>query len=405
MATTTVQPPSAAKKKSNLAHRLWTGEISYDFVGHRRTWYIFSAIILALSIAGLLVRGLDLGIEFSGGSRFQVSNVVVADNTVEDYRTAAEDSGVPNLSPVVTTIGSDKVAIQTRSLDASEQGQLRNAMAEVAGIDPELVTYQQIGASWGQQVTRQAAIALVVFLILVAILIWAYFRNGKMAISALICLGHDLIVTVGVYAWVGFSVTPATLTGVLTILGYSLYDTVVVFDKVRENWADLESSRLTYAEAANRADNQVLMRSINTTLIGVLPVAALLIAGTFALGSGPLQDIGLALFVGMIAGAYSSIFIATPLLAQLKDREPAVKELNQRIWRRRGKQVRRVESTTAAASPSTAGEGDIEIVEIEVEDEAEAGLEAATPTPPAGAASTQRRQQPKHQSRAQRTKR
>ncbi|MDR1448618.1 MAG: protein translocase subunit SecF [Propionibacteriaceae bacterium] len=394
-ATETSAAPKAAPKKANLAHRLWTGEVSYDFVGHRRRWYAFSAVILALSLAGLLIRGLDLGIEFAGGSRFQVDVPAITDTVVEDYRDAALEAGITGLDPVVTTVG-QKIAVQTRSLDAQEQSQLRTALAALAGVDEEAVAYTQIGASWGAQVTSQAAIALVVFLVLVAILIWAYFRNGKMAVSALVCLGHDLIVTVGVYAWVGFSVTPATLTGVLTILGYSLYDTVVVFDKVRENWASLETSHLTYSEAANRADNQVLMRSINTTLIGVLPVAALLFAGSFALGSGPLEDIGLALFVGMIAGAYSSIFIATPLLAQLKDREPAVKELNEKITRRRAKQTRYGAAQTAV---SESADGDLLIAIEAVE------AEPASASPASAAETPSHRQQPRHLTRAQRTKR
>ncbi|MDR0415869.1 MAG: protein translocase subunit SecF, partial [Propionibacteriaceae bacterium] len=228
MSTTTAPAPASPKAKSSLAHRLWTGELAYDFVGHRRIWYAVSLIVLTVSIAGLAIRGLDLGIEFAGGSRFQVDVPTITDSTVGDYREATLGAGVANIDPVVTTVG-QKVAVQTRSLDVPEQIEIRAALAELAGVSAEAVAYTQIGASWGAQVTRQAAIALVVFLILVAILIWAYFRNGKMAISALLCLGHDWVVTVGVYAWVGFSVTPATLTGVLTILGYSLYDTVIVF--------------------------------------------------------------------------------------------------------------------------------------------------------------------------------
>ena len=192
------------------------------------------------------------------------------------------------------------------------------------------------------------------FLALVGLVIWAYFRDGKMSAAALIALGHDLVLTIGIYALVGFTVTPATLIGVLTILGYSLYDTVVVFDKVRENIRDIKSSTTkTYSEAANLAVNQVLVRSINTTVIGVLPVAALLFAGAVILGEGPLKDLALALFVGMISGAYSSIFIATPLLAQLKEREPEMKKLAARVAARRAKEPRsrgRRRSPAAAAA-------------------------------------------------------
>ena len=205
------------------------------------------------------------------------------------------------------------------------------------------MAYSLIGASWGGQITDRALIALGVFLLLVTLVIWAYFRNWKMSVAALVALLHDLVLTVGIYALVGFTVTPATVIGVLTILGYSLYDTVVVFDKVRENVRDLTSSaRQTYSEAANLAVNQVLVRSINTTIIGVLPVAALLFAGAFILGEGPLKDLALALFVGMISGAYSSIFIATPLLAQLKEREPEMQKLTKRVLARRAKTEARV---------------------------------------------------------------
>ncbi len=244
------------------------------------------------------------------------------------------------------------------------------------------MTYSLIGASWGQQITQQAVIALFVFLGLVSLMIGIYFRNWKMSLTALTALIHDLILTVGIYALSGFTVTPATLIGMLTILGYSLYDTVVVFDKVRENVRDIKSSTTrTYSEAANLAVNQVLVRSINTTVIGVLPVAALLFAGAFILGVGPLKDLSLALFVGMISGAYSSIFIATPLLAQLKEREPEMKKLAARIAARRSKQEKAAapadgskaaapkaggtKSGEKAAEPSSAEPTDAELAETE----------------------------------------
>ncbi|MDR0991088.1 MAG: protein translocase subunit SecF, partial [Propionibacteriaceae bacterium] len=239
-ATVTAPDQPATKPAGGLVHRLWTGQVSYDFVGNRKIWYGFSAFVLVICLLGLVIRGLDLGIEFKGGSKFQVNVSAVTDDTVGTFRDAVESSGVGNLSPTVTTVGSTRVSIETRSLDADEQIAVRTAIGQAAGVASEDVAYDQIGASWGQEVTTKAAWALVVFLVLVSALIWLYFRYGKMAISAIACLLHDLIVTVGVYAWVGFTVTPATLTGVLTILGYSLYDTVVVFDKVRENWNELD---------------------------------------------------------------------------------------------------------------------------------------------------------------------
>jgi len=341
--------------RQSLTHRLYTGDIAYNFIGRRKIWYTISAIALVISIAALLIRGLDLGIEFRGGSDFQVPTAVTA-TTVTDYRQAVLATGVPSLdSTVVTTIGDSKVRVQTRSLSVSEQKTVRAAIATKAGKSSDEVAYQIIGASWGRQITQQAALALVVFLVLVALLIWIYFRDVKMSLAALGALLHDLIITVGIYALVGFTVTPATMIGVLTILGYSLYDTVVVFDKIRENVAAMEMDKRTYSEAANHAVNQVLVRSLNTTIIGVLPVAALLFAGVFVLGSGPLEDLGLALFVGMIAGAYSSIFIASPLLTQLRESEPEMKAHRERVERRRkAVDVRATYRTTILDVPASA---------------------------------------------------
>ena len=341
--------------RQSLTHRLYTGDIAYNFIGRRKIWYTISAIALVISIAALLIRGLDLGIEFRGGSDFQVPTAVTA-TTVTDYREAVLATGVPSLdSTVVTTIGDSKVRVQTRSLSVSEQKTVRAAIATKAGKSSDEVAYQIIGASWGRQITQQAALALVVFLVLVALLIWIYFRDVKMSLAALGALLHDLIITIGIYALVGFTVTPATMIGVLTILGYSLYDTVVVFDKIRENVAAMEMDKRTYSEAANHAVNQVLVRSLNTTIIGVLPVAALLFAGVFVLGSGPLEDLGLALFVGMIAGAYSSIFIASPLLTQLRESEPEMKAHRERVERRRkAAEVRATYRTTILDVPASA---------------------------------------------------
>jgi preprotein translocase subunit SecF len=233
---------------------------------------------------------------------------------------------------------------------------VRAAIAEQAGVDSEEVAYSLIGASWGSQISERALIALAVFLVLVSLVMWAYFRNGVMSLAALVALAHDLILTVGIYSLVGFTVTPATLIGVLTILGYSLYDTVVVFDKVRENVRDLKSSTArTYSEAANLGLNQVLVRSLNTTVIGVLPVAALLIAGAIILGEGPLKDLALALFVGMVSGAYSSIFIATPLLAQLKERDPEMKKLAARVASRRAKEAAKGRGPATGRQTSAGG--------------------------------------------------
>ncbi len=308
------------KTKLGLAHRLYSGQVSYDFVKNRKLWYTVSAVLLSISILAIIIRGLTLGIEFQGGTDFQAPMQVTSD-TVAEVRQSVDGFDVPDLNAQVFTIGSDAVRIQTRVLTPDETSTVRASIVELTGADSASVTYNAIGASWGQQVSKQAGIALVVFVVLVMLLIWVWFRDWKMSVAAIIALGHDLVVTVGIYALVGFTVTPATVIGILTILGYSLYDTVVVFDKIKENVIGLEDTTKTYSEAANLGINQVLVRSINTTIIGVLPTAALLVAGSILHG-GPLQDLGLALFIGMIAGAYSSIFIATPILTTLKEREP-----------------------------------------------------------------------------------
>ncbi|RMB58758.1 protein translocase subunit SecF [Tessaracoccus antarcticus] len=348
--------------KLGLAHRLYTGKVSYDFIKNRKLWYAISAILLTVSILALVIRGLTLGIEFKGGTDFQAPTQVTA-STVDDVRSAVDNFEVPDLGAQVFSIGTDAVRIQTRVLTPEETSTVRAAIAELTGAPPADVTYNAIGASWGQQVSQQAGIALVVFVVLVMLLIWVWFRDWKMSVAAIVALAHDLVITVGIYALVGFTVTPATVIGVLTILGYSLYDTVVVFDKIKENVAGLSDSNKTYSQAANLGVNQVLVRSINTTIIGVLPVASLLIAGS-VLSSGPLQDLGLALFIGMIAGAYSSIFIATPVLSTLKEREPAQVEhratLARRIERATAKSMRRsddvvLEDGDAVAVTSTGG--------------------------------------------------
>lgn len=337
--------------KMGLAHRLYTGQASVEFIKKQRIWYIFSGILIGIAVLAILLRGLVLGIEFVGGTDFQAP-MEVTSTTVDEVRTAVEGFEVDDLEGQVFALGDSAIRIQVRSLSPEETTSVRAAIAEVAGVSADEVTYNAIGASWGQQVSQQAAIALVVFIVLVMMLIWAWFRDWKMSVAAVLALAHDVIITVGVYALIGFTVTPATLIGVLTILGYSLYDTVVVFDKVKENVAGLRESKATYSERVNLAINQVVVRSINTTIIGVLPVAALLVGG-LTLASGPLQDLGLALFVGMIAGAYSSLFIAGPLLALLKEREPeqiAHREtIKRRIERGEAKEQRRIEKESEMA--------------------------------------------------------
>jgi preprotein translocase subunit SecF len=325
-------------KFTKIGHSLYTGQISIDFVGRRRIWYAMSMLIVLVASYGIFVKQLNLGIEFEGGVEYRVSmQSGAADNdAVKAIRDAVAGSGIDAASsPIVNTSGSDNIRVQTEPLDLEEAATLTDLIIAAAGVGADDLSQSSIGPSWGEQVAQKALTGLIVFLILVVLFIWAYFREWKMSVAAIVALIHDVLITVGVYALSGFEVTPATVTGILTILGFSLYDTVVVFDKVRENTKNLARTRETYREAANHAVNQTLVRSINTSLVALLPVGALLYVGVFSLGSGSLKDLSLALFVGMAAGAYSSIFIASPLLVQLKELEPGVRAGDARAMKAR----------------------------------------------------------------------
>ncbi|TWD84881.1 protein translocase subunit secF [Kribbella amoyensis] len=353
-------------KLGNIGARLHRGEVSYDFIGHRKIWFGVSLALVVVSLVGLFARGLALGIEFKGGVEYQ-ANVRVTDNSVADFTDAVKATNAQDLGdPVVTTIGTDKVRIQTRPLDQDDIAKVRTAIATEAGVQPNQVSTSQIGASWGDQIAHKAVLALIVFLVLVFLVIWIYFREPKASAAAIIALVHDVLITVGVYALIGFDVTPATVIGVLTILGYSLYDTVVVFDKVRENTRGITgSNRFTYSDAANLAVNQTVVRSINTTVIALLPVGSILVVGTAVLGTGPLKDLSLALFIGIAVGAYSSVFIAPALLATFKEREPGMQALRRRVLAKRGGAVTNASGmpVPAAAAAATAGGGGTAVAE------------------------------------------
>ena len=330
-------------KLSNIGHALYQGKVSIDFVGRKWLWYAISGVIVIAAVSGLAGRGLNLGIEFSGGVEYQVSlpsNQVNQANVLKIRNAVAQEAASANIpaaaSPIVNTSG-QSIRVQTEPLDNNQSDKVALVIQKSVGVDQRAISTDAIGATWGAQVANRALLGLVVFLILVVLFIWAYFREWKMSVGAIVALAHDLLITVGVYALSGFEVTPATVTGILTILGFSLYDTVVVFDKVRENTKNLARTRQTYAEAANLAINQTLVRSINTSIVALLPVGALLYVGIASLGSGALKDLALALFVGMAAGAYSSIFIATPLVVQLKELEPGVKAGDARAMRHRSR--------------------------------------------------------------------
>jgi preprotein translocase subunit SecF len=259
--------------------------------------------------------------------------------------------------PIIQTIGSDKVRIQTGVLTSVESARVSDVLSSSFSVPKNEIDTRLVGPSWGKEITRKALTALVVFLFAIIIFLSIAFEP-KMAISAIIALFHDVWITVGIYALVGFEVTPATVIGFLTILGYSLYDTVVVFDKVRENTRGIAGgSRLTYSGAANLAVNQTLIRSINTSVVALLPVGSILFIGTGVLGAGPLKDLSLALFIGLTVGTYSSIFVATPFLAAMREREPAMKALSKRVNARTGKSDVVAGAVATAASTATGERG------------------------------------------------
>jgi len=323
----------------SLAHRLYAGEVSYDFIGRRKFWATGSGIVILVGLLSLFLRGFNLGIDFKGGDAFQFS---AGTHSVADAQRVLANNGVSN--SVVQAIGQNQIRVQTPPLPQNpgndQVTKVATALAKEFNLPVDRLNPQSVGASWGSQITNKAIEGLVIFLIAVMGYISIRF-TGKMAVAAMVALIHDVVITAGIYSLVGFEVTPSTVIALLTILGFSLYDTVVVFDKVRENTDSIgPRSTRTYTQAANLAVNQTLMRSINTSLIALLPVAALLFVGAGLLGAGTLKDLALAQFVGLAAGAYSSIFIATPLLALLKEREPEMGDLRKRVAFLRAKELK-----------------------------------------------------------------
>ena len=359
----------------DMGAKLYSGEVSYDFISRRKIWYALSGVLLAISIFSLISPGLTLGIEFRGGAEFRVG---AAEANVDSVRASVAEvhEGQTNVQKV-----GEEVRVQTQTLSNAELREIRDHLAKDFGVTTDDISTSSVGPSWGQDISDKAIQALVVFLLIVIAFLSFYFE-WRMAVGAMVALVHDLIITAGIYALVGFEVTPATVVGFLTILGYSLYDTVVVFDKVRENTRGIAGgSRTTFSGAANLAVNQTVVRSINTTVVGLLPIGSILIVGITQLGSGPLKDLALALFVGTATGAYSSIFIATPILCTLKERDPAMQALARRVEARKGggepapsRAAKAGRATgTAATSADPYGEG--------VETESEPAVAAAGARP------------------------
>ena len=331
---------------SQFGNDLYTGARSINIVGRRKIWYSISIVLVLISIIGPIIKGgFNFGIEFTGGSEFVVSQV---SDMSQAKATEAVQFIEPGMVPKVSTLGDSSIRVQTEQLTAVQTREIRVALSETYAVPVENVTSSFIGASWGADITTQAIRGLLVFIVLAALVMALYFRTWKMSMVAIIALLHDLIITAGIYGITGFEVTPGAVIGLLTILGYSLYDTVVVFDKIRENTqGTTKEAGMTFASQVNLAVNQTLVRSINTSVVAALPVAAILFIGAFVLGAGTLRDISLALLIGIFIGTYSTIFLATPLYVQLRDNEPAIKKADKKILAAQAKTEGADESVTA----------------------------------------------------------
>jgi preprotein translocase subunit SecF len=345
----------------SVLSRLYHGETNIDFIGRRRLWFAISGTIVLVCLIALFTRGLNYGIEFEGG--VQLEAVIAPDgpvgnaseteiiSRVRDSLTAVDASDA-QIQVVTEDNGSRSISVQTKAIsDPQQQEAVVTAVGKAVGAKPADIDSQRIGSKWGAEITDKAVRALVVFLIV--ILVFISFRfEWKMAVAAIIALAHDLIITAGVYSIVGFEVTPSTVIAILTILGYSLYDTVVVFDKVEENTEQLAvSGRMTYQDSANLAMNQVFMRSLNTSLVTLLPVGALLFVGAGLLAAQTLEDLALALLVGILVGTYSSIFVATPVLSLWKEREPKYRSVRERMQRDAQRRLARTETEPVEEEP------------------------------------------------------
>lgn len=351
---------------------------NYDFVGRRRRWFLVSAVLILIGGGALLLGGLNLGIDFEGGTAWQVQ-VEDGDPSVADVRELVEREG---LSAKVVVLGGDTVRVQGEQVDRDTQQEVQQLLADYAGTEPEAVSITDVGPTWGEQVSDKAIRALVFFFVVIAAYLSLRFEP-KMAVAALAAVVHDILITVGAYAVTRFEVSPATVIAFLTILGFSIYDTVVVFDKVKENTDNMASGgKETYSDVVNRTMNLMLMRSLNTSIVAVLPVLSLLGVGSFLFGAVTIRDFALALTIGLLAGTYSSIFIAVPLLAILKERESRYVALRQRLEGRAGGGV----PSGADKAPADAGGGDEEPA-------------------PVGAPGTSRRSGPGPRPRQQRRKR
>ncbi|MEV7098480.1 protein translocase subunit SecF [Amycolatopsis sp. NPDC051045] len=338
-------------KKESVFHRLYVGTGAFDVVGKRKRWYIFFGALVLVCLGSMIIRGFNLGIEFEGGTQLQmpangIHGVITEEQAKESFQKALGHPAAE--AQKVGSGAASTIQIRTETLNAADVAKLKQGLFEDLGPKGtngqpgvQAISDSAVSASWGGEISQKALLALAVFLVAVVIFLAIYF-DARMAVAALISLLHDILVTAGVYSLVGFEVTPATVIGLLTILGFSLYDTVVVFDKVRENTRGLLGlTRRTYGEAANLALNQTLMRSFNTAFIALLPILGLLVVGYVLLGSGTLQDLALVQLTGTLVGVLSSVALATPLLVDLKMRDPKYRQQADRVHQRRVSQERK----------------------------------------------------------------
>ncbi|MGN9919845.1 protein translocase subunit SecF [Micromonospora palomenae] len=326
--------------KSGLASRLYRGEAGLDIVGRRKLWFAVAGALVLIAVLSFAVRGFSLGIEFAGGNSFQVPASVGTLEQAEEKVGAAlaaegGDAEVVTAQKVGSTSG-EYYELRTSQLTPQQASEVKAEMAREFGINADQISGNQVSEAWGEQVTSRALLGLIIFVAVVAIYLILRFE-WRMAVAAIVSLFMNLFLTAGIYSLVGFEVTPSTIIGFLTILGFALYDVVVVFDKVQENTRGITANNnQTYGEAANLALNQSLMRSLNTSVVALLPVGGLLFIGAGLLGAGTLKDLGLVLFVGMAVAFLTSILLATPLLVLLKNYDPRIQAHNKRVLARRG---------------------------------------------------------------------
>jgi preprotein translocase subunit SecF len=341
--------------ENGLASRLYNGEAGLNIVGRRKLWFGVAGVLVLIAILSFSIRGFSLGIEFAGGNSFQVpASVGTLDDAEREVNSAlaAENTGIKvATAQKVGGPGGDSYELRTAQLTAEQTNAVKAKIADDLGIDVSQISGNQVSEAWGSQVTERAVLGLVIFIALVMVYLILRFE-WRMAVAAVSSLFMNLVLTAGIYSLVGFEVTPSTIIGFLTILGFALYDVVVVFDKVQENTRGITANNnMTYSEAANLAVNQSLMRSLNTSVVALLPVGGLLFIGAGLLGAGTLKDLGLVLFVGMAVAFLTSILVATPLLALLKNYDPRIQAHNKRVFARRGASGRGEATGKVAPTP------------------------------------------------------